>query len=45
MTFAGAYNLITSGVFVINLLLAFWVMKMKRNRESLINPYTTIENT
>jgi MFS transporter, PCFT/HCP family, solute carrier family 46 (folate transporter), member 1 len=43
-TFPGAFFLISSAVFVINLALALWVFKMKRARESLINPYDRIEN-
>lgn len=41
-TFAGAFYLITAGVYVISLVLAFCVMKMRRTRETLINPYTQI---
>lgn len=41
-TFAGAFYLITAGVYVINLVLIVCVMRMKRTRESLINPYTQI---
>jgi MFS transporter, PCFT/HCP family, solute carrier family 46 (folate transporter), member 1 len=42
MTFAGAFFLITAGVYVISLVLIYCVMRMKQNRESLINPYTQI---
>lgn len=39
-TFAGAFYLITAGVYAISLILIYCVMRMKRTRESLINPYT-----
>lgn len=43
-TFAGAFYLITAGVYVINLVLIYCVFRMKRTRESLINPYTQINS-
>jgi len=44
ITFAGAFYLLTGGIFVINMLLAYCVWNMKRTRESLMNPYTQIES-
>lgn len=43
--FAGAFYLITAGVYVINLILVYCVLRMTKTRDSLMNPYTTIENT
>ncbi|XP_070501065.1 probable peptidoglycan muropeptide transporter SLC46 [Chironomus tepperi] len=43
-TFAGAFFLITAGVNIINLLIAFYIVYLKKIRESLINPYEQIEN-
>jgi len=40
--FPGAFFLITTGVYVISVILAFCVHRMKRTRERLINPYTQI---
>lgn len=41
-TFSGAFYLITAGVSLISLALACWVIKMRRTRENLMNPYTQI---
>lgn len=43
--FPGAFFLITAGVGVISLILACCVARMKRTRESLINPYSQIINS
>ena len=43
-TFAGCFFLITAGVNIVNLLIAFYIAYLKRIRESLINPYEQIEN-
>lgn len=40
--FAGAFFLITTGVYVISIILAYCVFRMRRTREDLINPYTQI---
>lgn len=40
--FAGAFFLITTGVYAISLILAYCVYRMKRTREGLINPYAQI---
>jgi len=42
-TFAGAFFLITAGVNILNLLIAFYIAYLKKIRESLINPYEQIE--
>lgn len=42
--FAGAFFLITAGVYVISLIMACCVFRMKRTRESLMNPYTQINS-
>lgn len=41
--FAGAFYLITAGVYLINLMLAYSVLRMMRTREHLINPYSQID--
>jgi MFS transporter, PCFT/HCP family, solute carrier family 46 (folate transporter), member 1 len=41
--FAGAFYLITAGVYVINLILAYSVFRMKRTRDNLMNPYSQID--
>lgn len=41
-TFTGAFYLITAGVYLISLSLAFWILRMRRTRDNLINPYTQI---
>jgi MFS transporter, PCFT/HCP family, solute carrier family 46 (folate transporter), member 1 len=43
--FAGAFYLITAGVYVINLILAVAILKMMHTRESLMNPYSQIDNS
>lgn len=42
-TFAGAFFLITSAVYLINIMLALYASSMKKIRETLINPYAPIE--
>ncbi|KAL7020178.1 hypothetical protein ACKWTF_011401 [Chironomus riparius] len=43
-TFAGCFFLITAGVNIVNLFIAFYIAYLKKIRESLINPYEQIEN-
>lgn len=43
--FAGAFYFITAGVYIINLILAYCVLRMKRTRENLMNPYSQIDNS
>lgn len=43
-TFPGAFFFITASVNVINLLIALYIIYLKKIRESLINPYERIEN-
>lgn len=43
--FAGAFYLITAGVYTINLILIYCTVRMRRTRESLMNPYTQIDNS
>lgn len=43
--FAGAFYLITAGVYVINLMLAYCVFRMRRTRETLMNPYAEIDQS
>lgn len=43
--FAGAFYLITACVYVINLILAYSVYRLKRTREGLMNPYSQIDNS
>ena len=43
--FAGAFYLITAGVYIINLILAYSVFRLKRTRENLMNPYSQIDNS
>lgn len=40
--FAGAFFLISAAVYAINLVLIYCVIRMRRSRESLLNPYTQI---
>lgn len=42
--YAGAFFLITAAVYAINLVLIYCVIRMRRNRESLLNPYTQINS-
>ncbi|CRK91837.1 CLUMA_CG005459, isoform A [Clunio marinus] len=43
-TFAGAFYLLTAGVYIVNFGLIICVMKMKKTREVLLNPYTPINS-
>lgn len=43
--FAGAFYLISACVYVISLILAFGVMRMKKTREGLMNTYTQINDS
>lgn len=42
--FAGAFYLISAGVYAISLILAYCIFRMTRTRESLMNPYTQINS-
>lgn len=42
--YAGAFFLITAAVYAINLVLIYCVIRMRRSRESLLNPYTQINS-
>jgi MFS transporter, PCFT/HCP family, solute carrier family 46 (folate transporter), member 1 len=43
--FAGAFYLLSTIIYVGNMILAFCVYRMRRTREDLINPYREIENS
>lgn len=42
--FAGAFYLLSTGIFVVIIVMAIYVNRMRRQREDLINPYREIDN-
>lgn len=43
--FASAFFLITTVAYLVNLILIYCVARMKKTRDSLVNPYATIDNS